>query len=323
MAEPLPPPHPIVNPRVLQDVVRQCGRAILGKRDVVEDALCAVLSGGHVLLEDVPGVGKTTLCRALAHVLGCQFRRIQFTSDLLPADVTGVQVLDPREGTFRFRPGPVFGHVVLADEINRASPKTQSALLEAMSDRQVTVDDATHRLSAPFVVLATQNPLEHHGAYPLPESQLDRFTLRLELGYPAEEAERELLLSPDVGAEAVDHLDVLLDPTRVVILQELTNKVHVDKAVADYVLALCRRTRGHPSVALGCSPRGAHQLLRVAKARAFLAGRAYVVPDDVKAMTVKALAHRVLVRGNLDGRDARDAAAAVVTEILETQEVPA
>jgi MoxR-like ATPase len=312
-----------VNPRVLQEVLRQCGRAILGKPEVLQDTLCAVLAGGHVLLEDVPGVGKTTLCRAVAHVLGCKFRRIQFTSDLLPSDVTGVQVLDPREGTFRFRPGPVFGHLVLADEINRASPKTQSALLEAMGDGQVTVDDATHPLPAPFVVLATQNPLEHHGAYPLPESQLDRFALRLVLGYPSEEAERDLLLFPGVGAQSVDTLDVLLDPNRVVILQELAAQVRVDRAVADYVLHLCRRTRTHPSVTLGCSPRGAHLLLRVAKARAFLEGRQFVIPDDVKALAVKALSHRLLVRGSLDGRAAREAAAAVVTEIVETQEVPA
>ncbi|MEW5853506.1 MAG: MoxR family ATPase [Myxococcota bacterium] len=322
MRDVAPKPEPLVNPKVLQEVLAQCERAILGKRSVLEDVLAAILSGGHVLLEDVPGVGKTTLCRAMAHVLGCQFRRIQFTSDLLPADVIGVQVLDTREGTLRFRPGPIFSHLVLADEINRASPKTQSALLEAMSDRQVTVDDVSHNLTAPFIVMATQNPVEHHGAYPLPESQLDRFALRLEMGYPDLAAERDLLLS-GVGATTVDKLAHLLDPARVVVLQEMVSAVRVDPSVAEYLLGICRRTREHPAVMLGCSPRGATLYLRVVKARAFLAGRNYVIPDDVKSLAQKTLPHRLMMRGGLEGRDARDAASAAIQEILDTQEVPA
>ncbi|MBI5497181.1 MAG: AAA family ATPase [Deltaproteobacteria bacterium] len=315
-------PEPLVNPRLVQEALSECERAIHGKRAALEATLCAVLGGGHVLLEDVPGVGKTTLCRALARVLGCRFRRIQFTSDMLPSDVIGVQVLNPKDGTLQFRPGPVFANVVLADEINRASPKTQSALLEAMSDRQVTVDDVTHVLTGPFVVLATQNPVEHHGAYPLPESQLDRFMLRLELGYPDEGTEREMLTRPDTGAERVDALRVVLEPQSVIVLQGMVRMVRVESVVADYLLALVRRTREHPMVELGVSPRGSHAFLRAVQARAFVAGRGYVIPDDVKAMADAALTHRLLLRGGSDGREARDAARAVITEIVETQDVP-
>ena len=315
-------PEPIVNSKVLPEIIAQCERAIRGKRTVLEQALFTVLGGGHVLLEDVPGVGKTTLCRALAQVLGCRFRRIQFTSDLLPSDVIGVQVLRPADGTLTFRPGPIFSNIVLADEINRASPKTQSALLEAMSDRQVTVDDVTHPLQAPFIVMATQNPVEHHGAYPLPESQLDRFMLRLVMGYPDAASERDMLMSQDAGSEIVDELQVLLNPQSVVILQGMVRKVHVDVKVADYLLALCRRTREHPMVQLGVSPRGATAFLRACQARAFYQGRPFVLPDDVKAMAASALAHRLLIRGGLEGREGRDAAVSVVEEILETEPVP-
>jgi MoxR-like ATPase len=319
-----PTPIPVsVDPKVLKEAVAQVERAIRGKKRVVEDTLCAVLAGGHVLLEDVPGVGKTTLCRALARVLGCRFRRIQFTSDLLPSDVLGVQMLNAKDGTLQFRPGPIFANVVLADEINRASPKTQSALLEAMSDRQVSVDDLTHPLTAPFVVLATQNPVEHHGAYPLPESQLDRFMLRLEMGYPDEASERELLLAPEAGSEMVDDLKVMLSPETVVGLQALVRGVRVDPSVADYLLALVRRTREHPMVGLGVSPRGASSFMRAVQARAWLGGRAFAIPDDVKAMAIPAMCHRIMVRGGTEGREARAAAVGVVDEIVQTQAVPA
>lgn len=319
-----PTPIPVsVDPKVLKEAVAQVERAIRGKKRVVEDTLCAVLAGGHVLLEDVPGVGKTTLCRALARVLGCRFRRIQFTSDLLPSDVLGVQMLNAKDGTLQFRPGPIFANVVLADEINRASPKTQSALLEAMSDRQVSVDDLTHPLQAPFVVLATQNPVEHHGAYPLPESQLDRFMLRLEMGYPDEASERELLLAPEAGSEMVDDLKVMLSPETVVGLQALVRGVRVDPSVADYLLALVRRTREHPMVGLGVSPRGASSFMRAVQARAWLGGRAFAIPDDVKAMAIPAMCHRIMVRGGTEGREARAAAVGVVDEIVQTQAVPA
>lgn len=311
-----------VDPTSLARVLDEMERAIRGKRSVLEQALCAVLAGGHVLLEDVPGVGKTTLCRALARVLGCRFRRIQFTSDLLPSDVLGVQVLNPKDGTFQFRPGPIFANVVLADEINRASPKTQSALLEAMSDRQVTVDDVTHPLGAPFVVLATQNPVEHHGAYPLPESQLDRFMLRLEMGYPDAAQERELLLMPETGAELVEQLEELASPAQVIALQKATKMVKVDGSVADYLLAICRRTREHPMVALGVSTRGASSMLRAVQARAYLCGRAFVLPDDVKALAPSALVHRLVLRGGVEGQEARAAATSVLEEIVQTQTVP-
>jgi len=314
--------QPLVNPKVLQEALSQCERAIKGKRNVLENALCAVLAGGHVLLEDVPGVGKTTLCRALARVMGCKFRRIQFTSDLLPSDVVGIQMLNPKDGTLTFRPGPIFSHLVLADEINRASPKTQSALLEAMSDRQVTVDDITHPLQSPFLVMATQNPVEHHGAYPLPESQLDRFMLRLEMGYPDAATETSMLLTHDTGAETVDHLNVVLDPQSVVVLQGMVRNIKVDPVVADYLVTICRRTREHAMVQLGVSPRGSQAFLRATQARAFLAGRAFVLPDDVKSMAMAALVHRLIIRGGVEGKEAREAARTVVEEIVETQEVP-
>ncbi len=314
--------EPLVQPKLIQDALTECERAIKGKRLVLEAAFCAVLGGGHVLLEDVPGVGKTTLCRAMARVLGCRFRRIQFTSDLLPSDVVGIQVLNPKEGTLAFRPGPIFSHLILADEINRASPKTQSALLEAMSDRQVTVDDQTHPLQSPFTVMATQNPVEHHGAYPLPESQLDRFMVRLEMGYPDAATERAMLLSSETGAETVDALKVILDPQSVVVLQGMARAVHVEDNVAGYLLALCRRSREHPMVELGVSPRGAQSFLRAAQARAFLLGRGFVLPDDVKTVAQFCMSHRLMMRGGAEGREARDSARAVIEELLETEPVP-
>lgn len=305
----------------LFEAMARVGRVIRGHDDAIRLIAAAILARGHVLLEDVPGVGKTTLARAVARAFGCTFSRIQFTADLLPSDVLGVQVLDPREGTLRFKKGPIFAHLVLADEINRASPKTQSALLEAMADRQVTIDDETFPLEPPFSVLATQNPVEHHGAYPLPESQLDRFLVRLRLGYPPGEKERALIMSHQGVEPALAEVEPALDPARVQALQDEVTRVRIDEKVAGYLLALVEATRNHPEVALGCSPRGSLAWAQLARAMALLDGRAYVVPDDVKSVAEAVLVHRLHIRGAPEG-GARLKAQAVVGEILEETPVP-
>ena len=303
-------------------VKRAVGQVVRGNADAVELLLAAVLARGHVLLEDVPGVGKTTLARAAARALGCSFARIQFTADLLPSDVVGVQVLDGRDGTLKFKKGPLFAHLVLADEINRASPKTQSALLEAMADQQVTVDDETFALGPPFSVLATQNPVEHHGAYPLPESQLDRFTVRLALGYPPADDERALLVENRTPEQALATLTPLLDPARVARLQQQCAQVKLADATAAYLLAIVDATRRHPDVELGCSPRGSLAWASIARAKALLDGRAFVLPDDVKALAKPVLVHRVVARGAPEGAVARRKAIAIVDEILAAVPAP-
>lgn len=308
---------------LVQEALRAVRTVLAAEARPIELALAAVLARGHVLIEDVPGVGKTTLARALAKVLGCSFSRIQFTSDLLPSDVLGVQVLDARTSSFVFRRGPIFAHVVLADEINRASPKTQSAMLEAMADRQVSVDDQTHALAAPFVVLATQNPVEHHGTYPLPESQLDRFMVRLSLGYPTREQERDLLLLHSAGEDRVQRLPSVLDPAAVLVAQSAVEAIALAPAVADYIVALVTGTRTHPDVAIGCSPRGSLSLAALARAWAFLQGRTFVIPDDVKTVTHAALVHRLATLSGGDaGLLAREQAARVVEQLLATTPVP-
>ncbi len=298
-------------------------RALRGKEDVIELALAALAAGGHLLLEDVPGVGKTTLAQALARSLDLGFARVQFTSDLLPGDITGVSVFDQKRGEFIFKPGPLFANLVLADEINRTTPRTQSCLLEAMAEGQVSVDGVARPLPGPFMVLATQNPHEHAGTYPLPESQLDRFLLRLSIGYPAPEVERELLLGG--GTSAKLHL---LKPTataaQVRRLQAAVPGVRVAGEIADYVLALVAATRATPLVSLGASPRGAIALLGVAKARALLRGRGYVEPGDVKELCVPCLAHRVTLagRGPGGGEIERLAAERVIRDLVEQVPVP-
>ena len=290
---PLPPEDPqapdtTAKLRALREAVAS---VILGKDDVIELLLTSILAGGHVLLEDVPGVGKTTLARAVAAALGCSFRRIQFTSDLLPGDILGVTVFDRDRSEFRFEQGPIFANVVLADEVNRTTPKTQSALLEAMNTGQVHIDGVLHELPRPFLVIATQNPHEHHGTYPLPESQLDRFGVRLSVGYPDAEAERRVMHRSGEGG---DELPAVVDPTQLLELQGRAAAVKMSPEIEDYILQIVRESRATPGLALGASPRGTQALSRSARAHALLEGRGFVVPDDIKRVAVAVLAHRVL-----------------------------
>jgi MoxR-like ATPase len=265
---------------------------ILGKDDALDHVLIALLSANHLLLEDVPGVGKTTLAKALARSFAGRFRRVQFTPDLLPTDILGSAIYNPRDGSFTFREGPIFTHVLLADEINRASPRTQSALLEAMSEGQVSAEGETRPLPSPFLVLATQNPIEYHGTYPLPEAQLDRFGLRLSLGYPAAEEEVDVIFS-QAERHPVDVLEPILSAEDVLALQAEVRKVRVERRLGRYVVSLAEATRRHPAIGLGCSPRGTLTLVHAAQARAFLEGRDFAIPEDVKAEAIPVLAHRL------------------------------
>jgi MoxR-like ATPase len=300
-------------------VVDNVERVIVGKRETIELALVALLCDGHLLLEDVPGVGKTMLARALATSIGGTFRRVQFTPDLLPNDVTGVSVFNQRSSEFEFRAGPVFANVLLADEINRATPRTQSALLEAMGERQVSVDGVTRRLDRPFLVLATQNPVEYEGTFPLPEAQLDRFLLRVRIGYPSFDDERQITLNVQHG-HPIDTLEAVADPDELVALQAQVADVYVEDSVRDYVVRLVRATREHGDVALGASPRGTLALLRASQALAAIGGRDFVLPDDVKRLAPNALAHRLILRPESAIR-ARSGDS-VVANLLETIDVP-
>ncbi len=275
-------------------IVSNVEKTIQGKADVVRLALIAMVAEGHVLIEDIPGVGKTMLAKSIARSVGCTWSRIQFTPDLLPSDVTGVSIYDTRAEEFQFRPGAVFANICLADEINRASPKTQAALLECMEERQVTVDRETHELEEPFMVIATQNPVEHEGTYPLPESQLDRFTMRLSMGYPSRESELEIL-DRHGAEEPLRDLDPVADPVEVVGLIKLARDVHVAPSLKRYIVDLIESSRDHPDVYLGASPRASLYLLRGARALAASRGREYVIPDDVKDVVGPILAHRILL----------------------------
>ncbi len=294
-------------------------RALVGKADVVRLAVVGLLARGHLLIEDVPGVGKTTLAAAIARSIGAGFQRIQFTSDMLPSDVLGVAVYEPDKHEFVFKPGPIFTNIVLADEINRTTPKTQSSLLEAMNEAQVSLDHTTHALPRPFMVLATQNPREHAGTFPLPESQLDRFLLRIRIGYPSEVDERTILRGS--ATPVVETLETVLDGADVVELQEAAEEVRADESIVDYVLAIVTATRRSRMLSLGVSPRGSLALLRAARAHALADGRDFIVPDDVKRLAVPALAHRVLLAGSAaDGAGA--GAEAVIRTIVQDVAVP-
>ncbi len=300
-------------------IVENVAQVIVGKTLVVEQALAALIAQGHVLVEDVPGVGKTTLSKSLATSIGCSFKRIQFTPDLLPSDVTGISVYNQRTSEFQFRPGPIMSQVVLADEINRATPKTQSALLEAMEERQVTVDGVTHQLQLPFLVMATQNPIEYEGTFPLPEAQLDRFLLRIALGYPDFNEEMDIIERQE-QANPMDTLRAVATPQQVLDLQEAAKSVYVDRLVRQYIVGLVEATRRHRDVSLGASPRASLGLFRAARALALLRERDYVVPDDIKFLAVPVMAHRIILSPSARMRGVK--AADVVSGLLNEVAVP-
>jgi MoxR-like ATPase len=300
----------------IADNVKQ---VIQGKEREVRLALVCLVAEGHLLIEDVPGVGKTMLAKSIARSIDCSFRRIQFTPDLLPTDVTGVNVYNQERGDFEFKPGAIFANVVLGDEINRASPKTQSALLESMEERQVTIDTETYHLGIPFMVIATQNPIEHEGTYPLPEAQLDRFMMRLSIGYPSQEAEASILGTHGV-ASTLEDISSVTDAQGVSEMIMMTRDVHVAPALQRYIVAVADATRKHPDVYLGASPRASIMLLRAARAMAASDGRDYVIPDDVKALVVPALSHRILVAADaaMGGRTPQ----AILSELVQEVPVP-
>jgi MoxR-like ATPase len=311
-----------ITAQVVTQLQRSIARAIYGKEDVIQLALVTLLARGHLLIEDVPGVGKTTLAQALAKSFHCSFQRIQFTSDLLPSDVLGVSVYNPETRDFEFRQGPVFANVVLADEINRTTPRTQSALLEAMNEAQVTVDGRTLALPQPFLVIATQNPVEHHGTYPLPESQLDRFLMRIKMGYPSHETERQILRNRTT-ADPVTAIEPVADVSDVLSMQERVTQIKVDSSLHDYALEIVNRTRNSDQLALGVSPRGTLMLQRAAQARAFLEGRDYCLPDDFKQLAVSVFSHRVVASARHASLQKKsESTEGVLREIVESVRIP-
>ena len=296
-------------------------RVIKGKEDAIQLALITLLAKGHLLIEDVPGTGKTTLAHTIARAFRCSFQRVQFTSDMLPSDVIGISVFNPAHETFDFKPGPLFANIVLADEINRTTPKTQSALLEAMNEAQVTVDNSTHPLPHPFLVIATQNPIEHHGTYPLPESQLDRFLMRIRMGYPARESEKQILRNN--GSAGIDEVPPVMDAAEVVSMQEAVTRVRVDESLLDYTLEIAERSRQSEQLSLGVSPRGTVMLQRGAQARAFLEGRDYCLPDDFKRLMLPVFAHRIVVSSRYTStRKKSEQAEAILSDIIDSTRVP-
>ncbi|MGH2690612.1 MAG: AAA family ATPase [Actinomycetota bacterium] len=297
----MPDPDVAAFARAFERIAANVERVIQGKGQVVRLALLTMLAEGHLLIEDVPGVGKTMLAKAIARSTDCVWRRIQFTPDLLPSDITGVSIYDARSRDFQFKPGAVFANILLGDEINRASPKTQSALLESMEERQVTVDGVTMALDPPFMVMATQNPVEHEGTYPLPEAQLDRFMMRLAIGYPDRESSLDILRRHGVS-EPVDEIDPVVSTGEVLALIATARRVHVADAVKRYIVGLAEGTRDHPSVYLGASPRACLFLLRAARAKAAAEGRPFALPDDVKVLATPVLAHRILLTGEAELR---------------------
>lgn len=280
---------------LISKIIDNVEKVMIGKTEIIQMSLVSILCGGHVLLEDVPGVGKTMLVKALAKSIGCTFKRIQFTPDLLPSDVTGVSIFNQKTLQFEFRPGPIMGNVVLADEINRTSPKTQAALLEAMEEGSITIDGITHKLPSPFFVMATQNPIEYEGTFPLPEAQLDRFLIKLQLGYPQVEDEIEILNRLQ-DHHPIEDLAAVINSEELSELQLKVRQIHVEESVRKYIVRLTEATRTHPNVYLGASPRGSIALFRTAQALAFVHGRQFVVPDDVKALVPLTLGHRIILK---------------------------
>jgi MoxR-like ATPase len=311
-----------VVPESLTRVQQSVQSVIRGKDDVIRLALVGLLARGHLLIEDVPGVGKTTLAHALARSFNCAFQRIQFTSDMLPSDVIGVSVFSQQTQRFEFRPGPIFANIVLADEINRTTPKTQSALLEAMNENQVTVDNHTSPLPQPFMVMATQNPIEHHGTYPLPESQLDRFLMRLKIGYPSAESEKEILQN-FAESDPLANIRPVMTAAEVVEIQNQVRRVRVDEELVNYTLAIVEKTRQHEYLSLGVSPRGSMMLYRAAQALAFLEGRDYCIPDDFKRLILPVFSHRCVVSSRyLSTLKKSDQSEAVLEVIIDSTPVP-
>jgi MoxR-like ATPase len=302
-----------------ETLIENVEHVIIGKRDAIELTMIGLMAQGHLLIEDVPGVGKTMLARSIAKSIGCTFRRIQFTPDMLPSDVTGVSVFNQKTLEFEFRPGPIMAQIVLTDEINRATPKTQSALLEAMEERQVTVDGITYPMKRPFLVLATQNPIEYEGTFPLPEAQLDRFMLRIKLGYPGKEDEQKILDAQQF-AHPIEEIDQVVTAQELASAQEKVKEVHVDDLIKKYIVDLVSMTREHPDAYLGASPRGSLNLYKTAQVRASIHGRDYVIPDDIKALAMAALAHRLIVSPSARIKDVDPGA--VVEDVLQSVPVP-
>jgi len=300
-------------------MVANVEKVIIGKRAEVKSTLIALLCEGHLLIEDVPGVGKTMLARAMARSIGCSFKRIQFTPDMLPSDVTGVSVFNQRDREFEFRPGPIMAQIVLADEINRATPKTQAALLEAMEERQVTVDGITHLLQRPFLVLATQNPIEYEGTFPLPEAQVDRFMMRISLGYPSQ-ADEIAILNSQQTHHPIEDIEQVITADELVAAQKTVKEVYMDDLIKEYIVLLTNATRKHPDVYLGASPRGSLALYKTARARAAIESRNFVIPDDIKALADFTLSHRIIISpsARIKNVDAR----AIMGEVLDSVPIP-
>jgi MoxR-like ATPase len=318
-----PTNSPVTEPAELLSRVRESVQSVIrGKNEVVQLTLVALFARGHLLIEDVPGVGKTTLAHSLARSFDCSFQRVQFTSDMLPSDVLGISIYNQQTENFEFRPGPVFANIVLADEINRTTPKTQSALLEAMNEFQVTVDNHTYPLPQPFMVVATQNPVEHHGTYPLPESQLDRFLMRLRIGYPSAESETEILKN-SARADPVSKIRPSMTAGEVAGVQEAVRRVSVDDSLIQYLLAIVEKTRHHPDLTLGVSPRGSMMLYRAAQALALVEGRNYCIPDDFKRLVLPVFAHRSMVSSAYASNLKRsNHAEMILKEIVDSVAVP-
>lgn len=307
-------------PEITQRLAQNIASVIVGKNEVIEKVILSILCEGHILLEDIPGTGKTTLAKALAKSIQVRFHRVQFTPDLLPSDLTGINFFNQKQGEFEFRPGSLFTNILLADEINRATPRTQSSLLECMEEHQITVDGVTYPLEKPFFVVATQNPIEIQGTFPLPEAQLDRFFMRLSMGYPAPEYEKNMLAAVTL-AHPLEQLESVASPEDILTAQQLVRQIKVGDAVKDYILRIVSATRNHEEIRLGVSPRGSIALMRAAQAKAGVAGRDYVLPDDVKAVCSDVLAHRIICRGHNSGQSAA-AAARLIQNIVEQTAVP-